>query len=173
MPGPYLGHIPVKPCRTVRLSFENKITGKTGAKTRLGIDVIDDRGWHKTKSGFSIDSIAGDVQWQQHTAEMASLPDCRGMIVSFRLISEEHVNAKVEIRNLRLSLTEDAPPYPALTSFASLSTDRKTLYLIVFNKHHESAITATLEFPGEKIKAVKYEAVSVEFLDALLFFFNK
>ncbi|MBN2533367.1 MAG: hypothetical protein JXB88_10765 [Spirochaetales bacterium] len=164
---PFLGSIPVNGGRTVRLCFESRINSKTGTKTRLGIDVIDSRGWDKTRSGFTIDSIANDLDWQQHRAEMACLKDCTGMRVSFRLISEEPITADVEIRNLKLSMVEDAPPYPALTSFASLSEDKKNLYLVVFNKHHDFKMTASVEFASCSIESVDYQSISANELDAM------
>lgn len=163
---PHISHIPMQPGRTVQISFESRITGYTGATTRLGIGVIDDRGWSKTKSGFAIDAIADNSEWQHYTAQMSTLPDCSGMAMTFRLISQEAITAKVEVRNLRLSLEEDAPMYPGLTSFSTLSDDNKTLYLIVFNRDHESAITSSIEINGNNILNASYDSISADSLDS-------
>jgi len=168
---PNLSVVPVEGGRVVALSFESRTTGELPPDARLGIDLVDSRGWDKTKSGFTIDSLSGDRDWTRHKGGMTFLPDCGGVVVNLRLISKEPIDAKVEIRDLKVTLEEDAPPYPALSSFASLSDDGKKLYLVVFNRSHESAITADVELAGRKMKLVSVEGLNAQAMDS--FSWNK
>jgi len=139
-----LGTAPAGPGQTVRIAHEGRVVAGKLAGARLGVDLIDARGWAATRSGCATQGIEGAGRWRSFDAQFVTTPGCKALTAHLRLIAKGTggVTGAFEIRNLRVERVADAPPYAALTACASLSQDGRALYVIVFNKHHAEAIAA-------------------------------
>jgi len=141
-----LGSIAAKPGATYRLSHEGRMALGGPVKARLGVDLIDGRGWDATRSGCATQGVEATTEWKRFSTKMVTLPDCKRLDAHLRLIAKGTggVSGTLEIRSLRVERLADPPPYAVLTASASLSEDGRTLYLIVFNKHHAADIVARI-----------------------------
>ncbi|MGB2820093.1 MAG: hypothetical protein WBF17_03870, partial [Phycisphaerae bacterium] len=141
-----LGTIEAKPACTYRISHEGRVVAGKLPPARLGVDLIDSRGWDATRSGCATQGVENADKWRAFTSRLVTLPGCKALTAHLRLIAKDTggVSGTFEIRNLRVERLKDHPPYAALTASASLSDDGGTLYLIVFNKHHAEDIPARI-----------------------------
>ncbi|MBL4700569.1 MAG: hypothetical protein JKX85_04850, partial [Phycisphaeraceae bacterium] len=122
------------------------------------------RGWTKQiHSAVAATASGVDATWQHIESTLKPLPDIDSIWVLGRLeCGKEPVTGRLEIRNLQLQVvsSEIFPAYAALTASASRSDDGKTAYLIVFNKHPENDIEATIDIKGMKYKSARFWQVS-------------
>jgi alpha-L-arabinofuranosidase len=145
-----LGKVAATAGATYRLTHEGRLADGGMAKpiaTAVGVDMIDSRGWGVVHSGCATAGVESAAEWGTFRTEMVTQAGCQGLEAHLRLIGKKGgspVSGKLELRGLRIEHVADAPPYAALTAAASVSQDAKTLYVIVFNKHHAEPITATL-----------------------------
>jgi len=142
-----LGRIEARGGATYRLTHEGRRVGGEGRTVTVGVDAIDSRGWHATQSGCATQGVEGAADWRTFRTKLVTLPDCRHLDLHLRLIVKKGgrpVSGQFEIRNLRVERLADPPPYAAVTASASLSKDGRTLYLIVFNKHHADDVAARI-----------------------------
>lgn len=134
------------------ISFEARSSDQVG-KGALGIGIDDGRGWNATHSGVSAEGIETAQTWKKFSQNFDTLDDCPGATLRLRFRPEKDgFTGTEEIRNLRVTAytSEHFPAYPALTAAASRSTDGKTVYLIVFNRHHAEDISAQIDIQGIK-----------------------
>ena len=114
---------------------------------------------------------AGDTrEWKSFEGRYRALDDSPGAIVSGRFRpGGAPASGWVEFRNIKIRAlqAETFPAYAALTSSASLSADGKTLFLIVFNKHHSDPIEAAVNLQGFAALSGKRWTVTGPSLDAL------
>ena len=151
-----------------RISFEARSKGEMG-KARLGLSLVDSRGWDQTRSGIAVEGIEGAVDWKRFEGEFKVLPDCPGVSAAWRILSPNgKITGKVELRALEVTAVtrESYPAYAALTATASLSKDGKKLFLIVFNKHHADAIAAMVNVAGFPARSVRRWTVTGPQLEA-------
>ena len=131
-----------------RLTHEGRLAdGGKPIATVVGVDMIDSRGWGVVRSGCATAGVESAGQWRAFRTEMVTQAGCQGLDAHLRLIGKKDsppVSGKLEIRGLRIERLADAPPYAALTAAASVSQDGKTLYVIVFNKHHAEPLAASI-----------------------------
>ena len=140
-----LGRVTVAAPGTYRLSHEGRRVDSSPLPATVGVDMIDSRGWDATRSGCATHGVEAAGEWRRFETEMVTLPDCKALELHLRLISAKGAAAATgafEIRDLRVEKLADPPPYAVLTASASLSDDGRTLYVIVFNKHHAEDLTA-------------------------------
>jgi alpha-N-arabinofuranosidase len=144
------------------LSFDAKFTPAPGSATApVGIGLMDSRGWNQTHSGIGIDAITTD--WKHFEATYRPDPQTTNVDVSARLIEEgKNVSGTLQVHNL--AVTGFASPhdaaYPLLTSSASVSSDGKTIYLIVINKSASDSIPATIHLTGFSAAQARYWEVN-------------
>lgn len=168
---PLFAKAPVPGSRSARLSFEARVSGAReegeGAPGTVGIGMIDSRGWHATKSGLGLDRILSSHDWTRHEGSLTSQPGCTGMDLTWRLVMRERtLTARIKVRDLRVTLERTPPPYAALTACASRSADGKTLFVMVFNKHHGKDLTANVRVAGRGAIDGRYWRVTGPSLDA-------
>jgi len=142
-----LGSVAARPGCTYRISHEGRTVAGKLSRARLGVDLIDSRGWHETRSGCATQGVEAAAAWGTFRSQLVTLPGCRGLTAHLRLIAKGSggVSGTFEVRDLRVERVKDAPPYAALTASASLSADGRKVYLIVFNKHHAEAMAARID----------------------------
>ncbi|HEX2950868.1 MAG TPA: hypothetical protein VHV83_15095 [Armatimonadota bacterium] len=151
-----------------QVSFDACSSGTFGTGT-FGIGMQDGRGWTATQSAIGIEGIEDVTSWTHFTKNFATLPDCPGGTVLWRLLAgSSTANGTLDVKNLQVSYytKEHFPAYSALTATASLSTDGSKLYLIVFNKDTNNAITTDVYFPNMGQRTVKRWTVTGPSLDA-------
>ncbi len=140
------------------VSFEARVNGARGSAA-LGLGIADIRGWANTNSaGMSEPGLSLDGEFQRLEFFLTSLPDCSEKELLLRLEQiESPFSGTLEIRNLQVSQFRSAtvPAYPALTTFAGYSVDRKKLYLTVLNKHPEQAFEIPVMIHGAKLNSGK------------------
>lgn len=129
------------------ISFEARASGNVSGST-LGLGMCDTRGWDTTHSAMGLDGIERATDWRGFKGSFATLDDCPGAMVLWRLqgSSEHPAVGTIQVRKLRIESYEPPrfPAYAALTACASRSADGKKIYLIVFNKHLTDAIPARI-----------------------------
>jgi alpha-N-arabinofuranosidase len=159
----------VRPLRpgAYTLSYTGRFVGEARG-ARLGLGLADDRGWEATHSANAVDGVEAAAEWAAFSGELVTLPDCTGLHVVWRLVpGDEPATGRIEVRDLRLRPAPSFPAYPALTATASLSADRRTLFLIVFNKHHAEGIETEVAVEGFRVAAARAWTVTGPSLDAL------
>lgn len=166
---PGFGFAAVKPYKTYFFSCEakNDQSGDTLKNINLGIGMLDSRGWGKTYTGCAIEGLHTHDTWTKFETEPMTIlagGNEIGMILRPRVPGDVHTNAlpvksgqgKVLIRNIRIvELSRAFPAYQVITAAGSLSKDGKTLYLMVFNKHHRAAIKTRIEITDGSLKTAK------------------
>lgn len=151
-----------------RMSFEARSKGDF-QDARLGLSLLDARGWDETRSGIGVEGIEGAGEWRKFEGALPSLPDCPGTQVAWRLLSPKaRITGKMEIRKLEVTSIskETCPAYPALTAAASLSEDGRKLFLVVFNKHHAQNIEAAIGIAGFPARSTRRWTVTGPSLEA-------
>lgn len=140
-----LGRVEARGGATYELRHEGRLAGGEAVTATVGVDLIDARGWDATRSGAATHGVESAADWRTFRTKLVTLPDCKGLELHLRLIAKPGAapaSGRFEIRDLRVARLADPPPYAVLTASASLSQDARTLYLIVFNKHHAEGVTA-------------------------------
>jgi alpha-L-arabinofuranosidase len=153
--------------RTYTLEFEARLVGSMPEDAVLGLGLVDSRGWEATESGCGADSIGRTGGWAELQCSVNTLLDADEIVALWRLVNPGGpLTAAVEVRAVRLLAAPTDPPYAALTAAASLSDDGRRLYLMVFNKHHEEPIEASIEIQGFSAAAARCWEVTGPSLEA-------
>ena len=152
---------------TYRVSFEARATGDLGGGS-FGLVLADLRGWEATHSAAAAAGVEAATDWQAFSADYSPPADCAGMALLWRLVAgKAPLTGTISVRNLRVSPAPDTPAYVALTAAASTSADGRTLYLIVFNKHHAQDIPARVSLAGFPAASARAWTVTGPSLEAL------
>jgi alpha-N-arabinofuranosidase len=126
------------------------LSGTAGAS----LEIVDGRGWNKTKSAVSTEKRSGNSPWKYVTAFYKTLADAESVIVMVRVRSmKEPLRGKVRVRDVRLEKIIKPPlsvPYLSVNASRNRKGDR--LYLMIINKNMNQA---------EKVKIVLDECPSV------------
>ncbi|MEK6793998.1 MAG: alpha-L-arabinofuranosidase [Spirochaetota bacterium] len=147
----------VSPSATYQISFKARCIGST-EKYRIGIGLMDGRGWDATKSAIGVEKLNEAADWTDFTGSMTVLPDCTKLILLWRIIGKDTtpVNAAIEVKDIAVVADEnEKPPFDALTATASFSANKKTVYVMVFNKHHILDIPSRITVNGANIASGK------------------
>ena len=147
-----------------KLSYDARFIPDAGAEqVPLALGFSDERGWKATFSSGLIGEI-GSSEWTSTQGTFNSLPESPGVEFWLRLETKKYsaISGRLEIRNLKIeALTPLAfPEYPLLTALASVSDDRKSLSVIVFNKSNTTAIPATIRIAENTFASAKYSEVN-------------
>lgn len=161
---PQVGEFNASPGHTYRLSYEGKIAdGEKGMGAVLGMGLVDSRGWNKTGSAVSAEGLAKAFEWTTiQSVPLITAPECKKILILFRLrCGKDPVTAKALIRNIKLEeIPNVLPPYPLITATSSISSDNKTVYLIVFNKDLKDSIKTEIKIKYFPAKTAKIWTVS-------------
>ena len=97
-------------------------------------------------SASGMESELWEREWLRRSVAIAALPDAEQLSLVVRMIrGVKPVSAEIEFCNIRLTQGPQFPAYSAVTSAASLSPDRRTLYLIIFNKLQKESAPITVK----------------------------
>ncbi len=157
------------------VSFDARFLPEKGSEScaaDFGIGLCDTRGWDATSSAIAITGVQNARDWKHFSKTFSMLGDAQSADLLFRIENPgKPISGKAEFRNIKAEIGVGAtyPAYPAISAFATRSKDGKKLYLIVFNKDPEKAVTATiklddfkavsgnsLELYQEKVESVDY-----------------
>lgn len=138
-----------------RVNFESRFVpeAETHEPTpaNLGLSLLDARGWAATESAVAADGLGMDKVWKAHSMDFGVRKDCSAVNVVFRAPNVARpTNGILEVRKFKIETWSPAiePAYPGLTATSSLSTDGKTLHLIVFNKSFDTEIETVVTLKG-------------------------
>jgi alpha-N-arabinofuranosidase len=149
------------------LSFEARSGGDLQAG-RFGLGLCDARGWEATHSANAVDGVEAAADWTPFRGELSTLPDCPGLAVLWRLVpGASPASGRIELRSIKVTPVRGFPAYAAVTSAASLSADGRTLYVILFNKHHAEDIAAQVEVAGFSVASARAWTVTGPSLEAV------
>ncbi len=144
------------------LNFDARFTPDPGSETaKMGIGLVDSRGWNQTHSGIGIDTIG--PAWTHLSGDYnldAGTPSVN--LIARLLGAGQNVSGTLEVRNLSVVSYQAAryAAYSLLTSSASISGNGKTLYLIVFNKSTTDSIAANIQLAGFSAAKARYWEVN-------------
>jgi alpha-N-arabinofuranosidase len=157
---------PVSP-GTYRVSFEARASGDlTGGS--FGLALADLRGWEVTRSAAVAGGVESATDWQAFSVDYSPPTDCAGMALMWRVVpGKAPLTGSISVRKLRITPVPGVPAYAALTAAASLSADGRTLYLIVFNKHHAQDLPVRVSLAGFPAASGKVWTVTGPSLEAL------
>jgi alpha-N-arabinofuranosidase len=128
------------------IHFQARFVPAPGSDSaNLGLGLSDARGWNATHSGIGVDGIG--QAWGDYSGTYSALSTTNDLNLTARMQAmEKGVSGDLEIRSLSVTAYAPAsyPAYALLTSSASISADGQKLYLIVFNKSENDAISTTI-----------------------------
>ncbi|HCE45433.1 MAG TPA: hypothetical protein DET40_17985 [Lentisphaeria bacterium] len=150
---------PVKPGLSYQVSFELKSTPEKGSISP-GLGLCDARGWTASKSACGVEGSGDDLDWKSYESSMMILPDAKALYLVLRIRQAQKFSGRIEMRNIRIAEIEPEsfPPYSAITAFATGTSDRKVVKLIVMNKHHADDLPAHVSL--KNIRSAKIWTVS-------------
>jgi alpha-N-arabinofuranosidase len=132
------------------ISFDARFTPDPGSSAApMGLGLIDSRGWSATHSGIGVDTITTQSKHFQATYQL--VPQTAAVDLQARLMADgADVSGTLQVQHLAITAFASGhdAAYPVLTSSASLSTDGRTLYLMVINKSAGDSIDATIHLNG-------------------------
>jgi len=140
-----------------RVSFEAR-TSEGLSKGTLGLSVVDSRGWDPYHSGTAIEGAEASREWKTFTGEFQSLPSAPGIVLVWRVIPHAATLSGIfEIRNIKVWTCEQASfaGYSAVTASASLSSDGKKGYLVLFNKHSDRPCKLQISVTGGPFRSAR------------------
>lgn len=136
----------IRPGVSYRADYEFRVKSGDDSGAAVGFGFTDARGWGKTMSASGMESELWERDWIRRSVAIAALPDAEQLSMVVRMIrGVKPVNAEIEFRNIRLTQGPQFPAYSAVTSAASLSPDRRTLYVIIFNKLQKESAPITVK----------------------------
>jgi alpha-N-arabinofuranosidase len=140
------------------VSFDAKFTPDIGSSSApMGIGLMDSRGWNSTHSGIGVDGAT--TNWKHFDGTYHLDAQTPSVDLEARLMADgENVSGTLQVHNLMVAAFVSAhdAAYPLVTSSASLSSDGKTIYLIVFNKSSSDAIPTDIHLTGFSARTARY-----------------
>ncbi len=98
--------LPGPPGASYRVSFDARSSGDLRG-SRLGLSLVDVRGWEPYHSGTAIEGVESAAAWTKFTGRFDTLPDCRGLLLVWRVIpGNRTMSGTMEIRNLTVTPVE-------------------------------------------------------------------
>lgn len=160
--------IPVKGGGMYMLTCEARTSKEIGPDdVVLGVSILDARGWEATRSGNAAEGAENTKEWARLACDFNAPADAEAVNLHWRIRgATQPVSGTLEIRNVRIEPHKTYPPYATLTASASLSDDKDTLYLTVFNKHHAEPVAAQVNVHGFDIATARMWRVNGSSLTA-------
>lgn len=150
-----------------RISFEARVVNPSSktSQIRLGLAMQDARGYTATGSGMVVRGLQSAKDWHAFEGVFPTSADSEGFeiighAVAGKLSEQDAINARIEIRNLKIDLLsrETFASYAELTAYSSVSQDKKKLYIVAFNKSLDRDMPVTLELPDfSAVRARRWE----------------
>lgn len=157
---PIFGTCELNPDGFYRLSFRAKIISGDTADARIGVGLVDERGWDTTHCGVGVDGIEKSHEYVALSGVVSAKSDTTAANPVLRVVSKKPVSAVIDIVDITVASAALFPPYNAVTAAASMSASKDKLYLIIFNKHHRDAIPLSLSLTSGAASRVQVWTVS-------------
>ncbi len=126
--------------------------------TKLGLSLIDSRGWEVTQSGTAVEGAENSRGWTSFEGRFEAHSDSPGASLVWRILAgTEPVSGTFDVRDVQvLPLTlERFPAYALLTAAASRSSGGKKLFVMVFNKDAQKPISTTINLSNFRAKRAR------------------
>jgi alpha-N-arabinofuranosidase len=143
---------PAEPGTGYRLSGWIK-TEAVSSSRGVSLQIGDGRGWTVTRSTAATPDLTGTNDWTRVEVEYVSLADTNGLSIQVRRIGGTGpVLGRAWVRDVAVQkfIPQCFPAVPYLGVAASRSTDGKTVYLMVVNKHLEQSLRTKIDLAGAK-----------------------
>lgn len=164
---PFAGekHLPLGRVRAPGKSYVLRFEARSGGdwkSARLGLGMIDERGWAATRSGIAVEGAEAAREWTKFEGRFRTLEGSPGADLMWRLrAGVEPAGGFLEVRNVQVFAltTERFAAHPIVTGTASKSRDNKKLFVVLFNKG-ESPIATTVQLKNFRARAARRWVVS-------------
>jgi alpha-N-arabinofuranosidase len=156
-----IGNFPVVGGENYRITFESRFEGE--AKTlKLGLGLGDLRGFSKTQSAVAIQGLDYADDWQMFTGVLSTLKDATGAEILWRILNAHgtRVTGVAKLRNMRIEAVSPSEKFPAVTALATISSDRRTLFLTLINKNEKEPIRSRIDVSGQNPRSAKIWTVT-------------
>ncbi len=143
--------------------------GGSKSPVKMGLGLMDNRGWATTHSGIDM-SEAPTKEWHPMTKILRPLEDGSGVTLLERLeAGSEKISGTLEMKNFKLEtfLKPIFPAYDLITATASFSQDKKTLYVMLFNKSIDKNIPLDIKLNGFHAENARLWLVNAPSLDSI------
>ncbi len=142
-------------------SFKARVKGEPGPYV-MGMQLADENAWSAQRDfAVLLEGAELSKEWRTFAHEATIPAGYGGVSIQWRVWSKEGakagsfpLNATIEVEDCKL-MPITARAYDLLTSSASLSSDRRTLYLVVFNKSPENDIKAPIGVRGAHVESAR------------------
>jgi alpha-N-arabinofuranosidase len=138
-----------------RLAFEARIS-KPLEGARLGLGLMDQRGWTATGNANAIEGMESATTWTSFEGELQTLPDAKGLVIVVRIINKDGAaaSARVDIRKIRMEFAGFPEPFDTFSAQAMRSEGGKRGQVLLFNLHGDSDQRVALKV-GKTPRAAK------------------
>lgn len=151
----------------LEVSFEGRFVGSTGG-ARLGISVLDRRGWEPYHSGIAIEGVEQASQWRKFSGRLQTLSGSEGCLLAWRVIAGARpVDGLLEIRGLAVRVVKPGhrPAYPALQYVACKHPERGEGSILVLNRDADRSHLVRWNVLGGSLRGAEALCVAGSRLD--------
>ena len=122
-------HLPASPGVGFRVTAEVRTVGLT--KTGAQLEVIDDRGWEKTKSS-SLSPLIRSETWTPVSVDYVTLHDAQGIEIVARRLGSKAEGGRMEFRNVKVQrfVPDRLAGVPYLSAMATKNNKKISLFLV-------------------------------------------
>lgn len=122
-------HLPASPGVGFRVTAEVRTTGLT--RTGAQLEVIDDRGWQKTKSS-SLSPLVRSGTWTPVTVDYVTLPDAKGIEIVARRLGDKADGGRMEFRNVKVQrfVPDRLSRVPYLSAMATSNKGSLSIFMV-------------------------------------------
>ncbi|MEJ5171214.1 MAG: hypothetical protein WHU10_09510, partial [Fimbriimonadales bacterium] len=151
----------------LEVSFQARFVGDP-AGARIGLSVLDRRGWEPCHSGVAVEGAENAPNWTNFSGRLDTLSGSRGCLLAWRVLpGARPVSGVLEIRGLavRVVLPGHRAGYPALQYVACRETGKSEGSVLLLNRDHRRSHEVRLSVTGGKLRSVEARCVSGDRLD--------
>ncbi len=141
----------------LEVSFQGRFVGDA-AGARLGLSVLDRRGWEPYHSGVAIEGVEEARSWRKFSGRLQTLQGSKGCLIAWRVIAGEGpVDGLLEVRGLSVRVVKPGhrPAYPALQFVACREPGRREASVLVLNRDAERAHPIRLRVTGGLVRSAE------------------
>lgn len=122
-------HLPTTPGVGFRVTAEVRTAGLT--RTGAQLEVIDDRGWEKTKSS-SLSPLVRSDAWTPVAVDYVSLPDAKGIEIVARRLGSKAEGGRMEFRNVKVQrfMPDRLAGVPYLTAMTTMNKGTVSIFMV-------------------------------------------
>lgn len=149
------------------VSFEGRFVGSADG-ARLGLSVLDRRGWEPYHSGVAIEGVEQAPQWRKFSGRLPTLTGSKGCLLAWRVIAGARpVEGLLEIRGLAVRVVKPGhrAAYPALQYVACREPGREEASVLVLNRDASRPHLVRWNVLGGSVRSAEALCVAGDRLD--------